>query len=68
MSIMKSSRQDSGACLNLDKTQAAQIIFAISNLLQKREELTLAEVSEYLEIQNVIRKVMKFSPYEDAGN
>ena len=65
MTIMKSSRHDSGACLNLDKTQAAQIIYAISILLQKREELTLVEVNEYLQIQENIRQVMRFSPYED---
>ncbi len=68
MTIMKSSRHDSGACLNLDKTQAAQIIYAISILLQKREELTLVEVNEYLQIQENIRQAMRFSPYEDAGN
>lgn len=65
MTIMKSSRHDSGACLNLDKTQAAQIIYAISILLQKREELTLVEVNEYLQIQENIRQAMRFSPYED---
>ena len=68
MSIMKSGRHDSVSCLNLDKTQAAQIIYAISILLQKREELTLAEVNEYLEIQQNIRRAMRFSPYEDASN
>ena len=63
MSIMKSSRSESRSCLNLDTSEAAKILIAISGYIQRNENLTFSEVNNYLDIQDKIRKAMKFEPY-----